>query len=81
MRMEDYQIKSCKNYKTCHGTFCTTCLKKHFRNKIRKERIKWNIEWFCFICRGMCHCSKCQKELQDELLLLKQLYEQGIILL
>lgn len=79
-RMEDYQIKRCKNYEECHGSFCMVCIRKRFKNRVRKERLKLDIDWICFICRGMCHCAKCKLELHNELLLLKQYNKEGKIL-
>eukprot|EP00826_Nyctotherus_ovalis_P008845 TRINITY_DN12297_c0_g3_i4.p2 TRINITY_DN12297_c0_g3~~TRINITY_DN12297_c0_g3_i4.p2 ORF type:complete len:137 (+),score=17.57 TRINITY_DN12297_c0_g3_i4:410-820(+) len=70
--MEDYQVKRCRNYEKCRGSFCTGCLKRHFKRRMKKERVKLRVEWICLICRGMCHCPKCQLELRNEFALLQQ---------
>jgi len=71
-RMEDFKLATCLNYACCHCTFCTQCLERHFKGRLKKERIKKSGEkWVCFVCRGICQCERCRDDIMNELILLK----------
>ena len=71
-RMEDFKLTRCVNYITCHGAFCTPCLEKHFKAKLKKERIKRSgDQWVCFLCRGICQCNKCLEDIRGDLIAVK----------
>ncbi len=71
-RMEDFKLTRCINYAKCHGAFCTPCLEKHFKSKLKKERVKRTADqWVCFLCRGLCQCPRCQDDLRNDLIALQ----------
>jgi len=68
-RMEDFKLTRCINYQNCHGAYCSQCLDKHFKAKVKKEKIKkCTSQWTCFVCRGICHCERCIENIHSDLI-------------
>ena len=68
-RVNNYRLRRCENYTTCHGAFCIICLDRYFKERFRKEKLRDICgTWICFLCRGICKCQRCKNSLEKELL-------------
>lgn len=63
---------TCSSSPDCKRGFCFACIKSHFSSDPHSISPD---HWICYVCRGLCNCTRCQERIKDDIKKLKAVQE------